>query len=601
VTEIPSPKNPDDGSIVPAQWVHGPGTPDDPSAAAHFDIVILGQGLAGTTLAWWLRWKGLRVLVIDRDDEVTSSKIAAGLMTPITGQKLVKTWRLADLWPAAVSFYRRVELETNSSYFREVSMVRLLANPVEASLFDRRLASGEFEERVLSRVPLINKEWLHADFHGFEMGEAGQLDVARFMRSSRDHFRKSGGHLETDLDVSREIELVENGIRIPRLKVRSNRIVFCQGIAATTNPWFLDVDFRPAKGEILTVRVPGLTEDRVFHHGVWLAPLGDNLFKVGSTYDWKHLDNAPTMEGRDEILARLSRFLRLPVEIVNHEAAVRPIHRNQFPILGVHPHHSQLGFFNGLGSKGSLQAPFFAEQFARFLVDGGKIDPEVDLNRKTRWRSLDRYSPSTGRGRPDSGFHVERPLRRSLTEQAQDAVWETVLPGDIVIDATAGNGHDTHFLANQVGPDGTVFAFDLQQIALDKTKKRLIDAGLENVVLLNHDHGEMEKQTPREKAGQIAAVMFNLGYLPGGDKRITTHIDSTVRGIECASRLLRPGGVMTVLAYTGHEGGMQESVAVQKAIGTLAPEFELSTIEGQPGQASSPILFLVKRELERKE
>ena len=107
------------------------------------------------------------------------------------------------------------------------------------------------------------------------------------------------------------------------------------------------------------------------------------MFRVGSTYEWQQLDNVPTAAGRDEILARLREFLRLPFEVVDHQAAVRPIHLNQYPVVGLHPDHEQLGYFNGLGSKGTLHAPYFASHFVRVLSGEAALDPEVDLNRKT--------------------------------------------------------------------------------------------------------------------------------------------------------------------------------------------------------------------------
>lgn len=93
-------------------------------------------------------------------------------------------------------------------------------------------------------------------------------------------------------------------------------------------------------------------------------PLGNELFRVGSTYEWQQLDNVPTDAGRDEITSKLATFLRLPFEVVGHQAAVRPIHRNQYPVVGWHPVQRQLGYFNGLGSKGTLHAPYFARRFA---------------------------------------------------------------------------------------------------------------------------------------------------------------------------------------------------------------------------------------------
>ena len=348
-----------------------------------FDFIVVGQGLAGTALAWSLRWSGSRVLVIDREGAVTSSKIAAGLITPITGPRLVKTWRFDELWSAAVAFYRRVEDETGTSLFRARPMVRLFSNNTEVDFFSRRLATKEFRELVRELEPLLDPSWFVSDHGGFEMPSAGQLDVPQYLTASREHFAREGCYLTADLDAEHDLELDDLGVSLPRLGVRAGRLIFCQGIDATSNPWFRAVRFKPAKGEILTVRVPGLNENRVVHRGVWLAPLGGELFRVGSTYEWQQLDNVPTAAGRDEILARLREFLRLPFDVVEHQAAVRPIHLNQYPVVGLHPNHKQLGYFNGLGSKGTLHAPFFASHFVRVLSNEVALDPEVDLNRKT--------------------------------------------------------------------------------------------------------------------------------------------------------------------------------------------------------------------------
>ena len=401
-----------------------------------FDCIIVGQGLAGTALAWSLRWSGVRVLVIDRDEPITSSKIAAGLITPITGQRLVKSWRLDELWPAAVQFYRRVEQATGTALFRERSMVRLLATDGEAEFLQLRRQSLEFLALIREPQPPLDSRAFATERGGFEMPCAGQLDVPQYLNVSRETFLCDGGFVTVSLDPERDLVLNDNRVSIPRLGVHARRLIFCEGAALTSNPWFRGVVLKPAKGEILTVRIPGLTEERVVHRGVWLAPLGtvtqqlpefpscslpsagrvreggrvanqldlpppspalpaegreesrgkrevvshrilgNELFRVGSTYEWQQLDNRPTSQGRDEITAKLREFLRLPFEVLEHQAAVRPIHRNQYPVLGLHPEHNQLGYFNGLGSKGTLHAPYFASQLTRQL--GGRPDATAD-------------------------------------------------------------------------------------------------------------------------------------------------------------------------------------------------------------------------------
>lgn len=561
-----------------------------------YDFVVVGQGLAGTALAWWLRWIGHRILVIDREEPVTSSRVAAGLMTPITGQKLIPSWRFDECWPVAVSFYHRVEQESGATFLQRPAMLRLLSTQAESEMFYRRASDPQFRDKVQQPSSRLRPEWFYYCRDAFEMREGGKLDVARYLDASREIFRAAGAYRAHDFDVSRETEPGPEYVEIRSLGVRTRGIVFCQGIAGTTNPWFEDVQFKPAKGEILTLRIPGLTEQRVIHRGIWLAPLGDDLFQAGATYDWKVLDNRPTDAGREEILSQLQKILRLPMEVVGHHAAVRPIHRNQYPVLGRHPQQPRMACFNGLGSKGALHAPYFGRQLAEHLTGGAPIDRQVDLVLKTRWSSIAGHF-AAGQNQPSSGASSgKRPRALPLTQRAQLAVSEVVGRGDIVIDATAGNGHDTQFLAELVGDDGQVHAFDIQEVALENTARRLAESGLANVRLWHHDHAELSDVLPSELTGRVAAIMFNLGYLPGGDKSVITRAESSGEGVFKAAALLKLGGIMTVLAYTGHDGGQSEADRIASILAAFpADEFEIKTVESQPGRSVGPRLFHVKR------
>ena len=131
------------------------------------------------------------------------------------------------------------------------------------------------------------------------------------------------------------------------------------------------------------------------------------------------------------------------------------------------------------------------------------------------------------------------------------------------MDATVGNGHDTLFLAEGVGASGRVFGFDVQPEAVARTRHRLEAAGLAGrVTLLAQGHETLRAALPPEAVGCVRAVMFNLGYLPGGDKTRITRTETTVPALDAALDVLAPGGVLTVVVYGGHPGGMEESEAV---------------------------------------
>lgn len=152
-----------------------------------------------------------------------------------------------------------------------------------------------------------------------------------------------------------------------------------------------------------------------------------------------------------------------------------------------------------------------------------------------------------------------------LTQKAHAIISAVIRAGDIAVDATAGNGHDTVFLAHTVGAGGQVCSFDLQSDALQATQRLLAEHGEElarRVTLINACHSQLARHLPADLQGQVACVMFNLGYLPGGDHSVTTRSSTTLPAIAQATRLLRPGGVISILGYTAHNGGQQEVDAV---------------------------------------
>jgi glycine/D-amino acid oxidase-like deaminating enzyme len=556
-----------------------------------YDTIIVGQGLAGTSLAWSLRWRGQRLLVIDREDAVTSSRVAAGLMTPITGQRLVKSWRWDRFWSTATEFYRRIEAETRVRFFFPGQIVRLLVSADEQAFLARKL-TAEFSDLVNQPCPLVDDANFDAGLGGFQMLQGGRLNVVQYLDTSRRAFLADNQFVTQNLDLNCDIELTETGVHLPRLGLTTKRLIFCQGIDAQANPWFQNVRFKPAKGEILTVRIEGLAEERIVSRGVWLMPIGNNLFRAGATYEWKELNCEPTSKGRDEICERLAEFLRLPFEVVGHEAAVRPILKHQYPVIGLHPRHRQLGYVNGLGSKGSLQAPWLAQHFAGYLAGKHFLDPDVTLHQYER--PIVRVLAST-----DDASQSPRSGKRSatipLTESAHTIIRTVLRPGDIAIDATAGNGYDTQFLAECVGPSGKVFSFDIQATALAATSERLKAAGLNNVTLLHRSHAELHSALVELAAGSVSAVMLNLGYLPGGDKSLTTQIESTTAAIRGGLSMLAPGGMMTIVAYPGHPGGSEEAAAVEELLNGLdRAEFEIREPFAETQNTGGPRLFVVR-------
>lgn len=147
----------------------------------------------------------------------------------------------------------------------------------------------------------------------------------------------------------------------------------------------------------------------------------------------------------------------------------------------------------------------------------------------------------------------------TLTEQAKRKLAPVLGEGALVVDATAGNGHDSLFLAQAVGNTGHVWACDIQPRALEATARRLEEEGVaERVTLVQEGHERLDQWLPRRVHGRLAAVMFNLGYLPGGDRTQVTTPETTRMALSRAASLLVPGGCITVLVYRAHSGALEE-------------------------------------------
>lgn len=165
--------------------------------------------------------------------------------------------------------------------------------------------------------------------------------------------------------------------------------------------------------------------------------------------------------------------------------------------------------------------------------------------------------------------------------------------GDHAVDATCGNGHDTLLLAELAGPNGRVWAFDIQQEALDATAVRLAEAGdSDSVVLIHGGHETMTEHC----SGPVKAVVFNLGYLPGGDRTVVTRPESTLTGLEQSLEIIEPGGMVIITLYPGHEGGQQEAALLEARLAQLPPaEFHVWRMGQMNVPVTAPYLILVQK------
>jgi glycine oxidase len=347
------------------------------------DYLIVGQGLAGSLLACLLQIGGKNVLVIDNAHRTAASLSAAGIMNPITGKRLNRPLLVDRLLEDAFTIYPSIERFLGGSFFRRRKVLRLLQSANELDQWKERLASGEYA-KYLGSIDCPRFPSVEAWFGGFEIASAGQLDVPAFIRLARDRFAAAGRLVECEFDY--------DGLRFSRNAVTwrgyaGKAVVFCEGYQMSGNPFFQSIQLNPAKGEMLTLRAPGFSDDRIIQRGKWVFRSTIDEIKAGTTYTWDRLDETPTQLAREEIEQSIRQFIDIDFEVVNQTAGVRPVIRaDNRPIVGAHPENRRLAVLNGLGSKGVLQAPFASSQLIGSLERGEPIHPEFDVCRKSLWQ-----------------------------------------------------------------------------------------------------------------------------------------------------------------------------------------------------------------------
>lgn len=340
---------------------------------ATFDVIIIGRGIAGAVLSETLLARGLKVRVFDIPKEGRATYVAGGLVNPIVSRRAQPSWRASEMLAIAGAFYRELEQRYDERFWHPVNLAVLFPTTKDAGIWRLHLRDpllGRLIEEGPAGDPTI--EGLDRPYgHGI-VNRVARLDTVRLLDAHRRRWVGTGALIErevTEGDVRRN----DDGVRVH--EDTAPLLVRCEG------PFARIEGLSFVRGDMLTVRIPGLRLKSVAHKGIFLIPLGDDRYRVGSTFEWDEVWSGPTAEARRWLLDQVERMTgRLP-EVESHVAGVRPTSRDRRPILGRTAPREAL--MNGLGSRGLMLAPWCAQHLTAHLLDGAPLDPEVDPARFT--------------------------------------------------------------------------------------------------------------------------------------------------------------------------------------------------------------------------
>ncbi len=345
----------------------------------HF--LIIGQGIAGTWLSHELLQRGQSVQVVDAGLEKAASWIAPGTFNPINLSRYSKNWRMEEALPVLRERMQTMEKELDREFFYERPLLRPFQNPEEVSMWKEKARGLAFATYLRTCTPgPTSREGIDFPYGYGEVEGAGFADLPVFLKAYRSWLSNENMLIETAFRPE-VVSLHPSHVEWHGFK--ADRLILCTGIRASQSPWFREVPFSPVKGEALTVEIPGLECTSLIKGKVFLVPLGENRYRVGSNYDRGFTDDMPTAEGKTRLLGGLEEMIgdRREVRVLAHHAGIRPTVKRHRPVLGLHPENDRIGIFNGLASKGVSLAPYLAMNLADHLVEGTPLDQEADVMR----------------------------------------------------------------------------------------------------------------------------------------------------------------------------------------------------------------------------
>lgn len=342
-----------------------------------YDYIIIGQGIAGTILSHTLLKNNKKIFLVNNENHPSTSSVAAGIYNPITGKRMVKTWKAAAIFPFLKSFYTDLEQTLGTDFFFEMPVYKPFGSFSEQNYLISHLDTDQ-DFLKLSAENESYKSYIHNDFGGFETMSSGYVHVNAFLGASRKYFLDLGIYKN---DVFHYHELAVKEDHVQWKNISSRRIIFCEGPKSIDNPFFSWLPFVLTKGEILEISISDFPENVIFNKTVFLLPNGSGKYIAGATYEWDFSDNHITDAGKALLESRLADLIKSRYEVIGHKAGIRPTVKDRRPIIGFHPQFKTLGVFNGLGTKGISLAPYFANHFLEHLENGKDLDPEINIER----------------------------------------------------------------------------------------------------------------------------------------------------------------------------------------------------------------------------
>ncbi len=341
------------------------------------DYIIVGLGLAGLAFTNELK-KNKKSFLVFEDNSQNSSMVAGGVYNPVVLKRFTPVWNATEQLQIALPFYKDLEIQFNKKYDYKIDIYRVFKSVEEQNNWFAACDNPTLSIFMDTKLIKEKHEGVLANFGYGKLLNTGRIDTKSLIEDYRNYLSERK-LIRNESFQYEALKIYDNSVEYKDLIAL--KIVFCEGFGLTNNPFFNELPMQEAKGELITIHAPNLNVDFLIKAALFVFPLGDNLYKVGATFNWKDKTQLPTEEGKIELTTKLETFITVPYTIVEHVAGIRPTVKDRRPLAGKHPKHPNLAVLNGLGTRGVMIAPTLAKALYNYLENGIALDKEISITR----------------------------------------------------------------------------------------------------------------------------------------------------------------------------------------------------------------------------
>jgi len=341
------------------------------------DYIIIGCGLAGINFCELLETHNKSFVVFDNNSQ-TSTKVAGGLYNPVILNRFTKVWRSREQLDLALPKYKVLEEKLDTKLNFPTPIHRLFHYEKEIKMWLKQAKKPELSEFMSVDFKHNTNPYIDAPLGFGEVLHTGRIDTKQLVENYRNCLKEKNQFLEETFDYD-AIQHYENHVSFKNIEAK--HVIFAEGYGLTQNPYFNDLPLSGLKGEYITIKAPSLKLTEVIKSSVFVIPLGQDLYRIGATFEKIEKTNTTTEARKIELKEKLAKFISTDFEIVNHTAGIRPTVKDHKPLVGRHKTYNNLYVLNGLGARGVMIGPYAAKALFQFIEKKQPIPEDININR----------------------------------------------------------------------------------------------------------------------------------------------------------------------------------------------------------------------------